>query len=157
MGPRGFLRQLFSARSFGCRDVVSCDAGCDCVPVHGVQLNDHALEVEVTGSAPFEDEVEVVTLSEEFLAQYFVGDTVNLAALSKAVNVSHEFLAGYVFEHGFGEPVEQIQAAAAAIAFEIDQLAMQAVAAREAEVSGFFFFKKKKNSAPRCKKRYSSL
>ena len=28
--------------------------------------------------------------------QFFVGDTVNLAALSKAVNVSHEFLAGYV-------------------------------------------------------------
>ena len=39
----------------------------------------------------------VVSLSEEFFPQLFVGDTVNLAALSKAVNVSHEFLAGYVF------------------------------------------------------------
>ena len=39
-------------------------------------------------------------------------DTVNLAGLSNAVNVSHEFLAGYVFEHGFGQPVAEIQAAA---------------------------------------------
>ena len=39
----GLLRQLFSARSDGCCDAVSCDAGCDCVPVHGVQLNDHWL------------------------------------------------------------------------------------------------------------------
>ena len=87
----------------------------------------------VAGSVPSEDEV--VTLSEEFFAQFFVGDTVNLAALSKAVNVSHEFLAGYVFEHGLGQPVTEIQAAAAAIAFESDQLATQAVAAREEEVS----------------------
>ena len=43
---------------------------------------------------------EVVSLSEELFPQFFEGDTVNLAALSKAVNVSHEFLAGYVFEHG---------------------------------------------------------
>ena len=63
---------------------------------------------------------------------FFVGDRVNLAALSKAVNVSHEFLAGYVFEHGLGQLVTEIQAAAAAIAFEGDQLATQAVAASEA-------------------------
>ena len=88
---------------------------------------------EVAGALPFEDEV--VTLSEEYFAHFFVGDTVNLAALSKAVNVSHEFLAGYVFEHGLGQPVTEIQAAAAAIAFEGDQLVTQAVAAREEEVS----------------------
>ena len=58
----------------------------------------------------------------------------NLAALSKAVNVSHEFLAGYVFEHGLGQPVSGIQAAAA---LESDQLVKQAVAAREEEVSHF--------------------
>ena len=58
----------------------------------------------------------------------------NLAALSKAVNVSHEFLAGYVFEHGLGQPVSEIQAAAA---LESDQLVKQAVAAREEEVSHF--------------------
>ena len=91
------------------------------------------LEAEVAGSISFEDEV--VTLSEEYIAQFFVGDIVNLAALSKAVNVSHEFLAGYVFEHGLGQPVTEIKAAAAAIAFESDQLATQAVAAREEEVS----------------------
>ena len=67
------------------------------------------------GPAPFEDEVKVVTLSEEFFAKYFVGDTVNLAGLSNAVNVSQEFLACYVFEHGFGQLVAEIQAAAAAI------------------------------------------
>ena len=32
-----------------------------------------------------------LSLSEEYFPQFFVGDTVNLAALSKAVNVSHEF------------------------------------------------------------------
>ena len=77
---------------------------------------------------------EVVSLSEEFFPQFFVGDTVNLAALSKAVNVSHEFLAGYVFEHGLGQPVSEIQAAAV---LEGDQLVTQAVAAREEEVSHF--------------------
>ena len=82
-----------------------------------------------------DDQDEVVTLSEEYFAQFFVGDTVNLAALSQAVNVSHEFLAGYVFEHGLGQTVTEIQAAAAAIAFEGDQLATQAVAAKEEEVS----------------------
>ena len=66
-----------------------------------------ALEAEVTGSAPFEDEA--VTLSEEYFAQYFVGDTVNLGALSKAVNVSHEFLASYVFEHGFGNRLQKFK------------------------------------------------
>ena len=44
---------------------------------------------EVAGALPSEDEV--VTHSEESFAQFFVGDTVNLTALSKAVNVSHEF------------------------------------------------------------------
>ena len=68
------------------------------------------------------------SLSEEFF------HTVNLAALSKAVNVLHEFLAGYVFEHGLGQPVSEIQAAAA---LESDQLVKQAVAAREEEVSHF--------------------
>ena len=58
-----------------------------------------ALEAEVAGSAPSEGEV--VTLSQEYFAQFFVGDTVYLAALSKAVNVSHEFLADYVFELRF--------------------------------------------------------
>ena len=58
----------------------------------------------------------------------------NLAALSNAVNVSHEFLAGYLFEHGLGQPVSEIQAAAA---LESDQLVTQAVAAREEEVSHF--------------------
>ena len=77
---------------------------------------------------------EVVSLSEEFFPQFFEGDTVNLAALSKAVNVSHEFLAGYVFEHGLGQPVSEIQAAAA---LDSDQLVKQAVAAREEEVSHF--------------------
>ena len=85
---------------------------------------------EVAGALPLEDEV--VTLSEEYFAQLFVGDTVNLAALSKAVNVSHEFLVGYVFEHGLGQPVSEIQAAAV---LEGDQLVTQAVAAREEEVS----------------------
>ena len=51
---------------------------------------------EVAVAFPLDDEV--VSLSEEFFPQFFVGDTVNLAALSKAVNVLHEFLAGYVFE-----------------------------------------------------------
>ena len=61
----------------------------------------------------------MVSLSEEFFPQFLVGDTVNLAALSKAVNVSHEFLASYAFEHGFGQPVSEIQAAAV---LESDQL-----------------------------------
>ena len=87
---------------------------------------------EVAVAFPLDDEV--VSLSEEFFPQFFVGDTVNLAALSKAVNVSHEFLAGYVFEHGLGQPVSEIQAAAA---LESDQLVTQAVAAREEEVSHF--------------------
>ena len=60
-----------------------------------------------------------VTLSEKYFPQFLVGDTVNMAALSKAVNVSHEFLAGYAFEHGLGQPVSAIQAAAA---LEGDQL-----------------------------------
>ena len=81
-----------------------------------------ALEAEVAVAFPLD--VEVVTLSEKYFAQFFVGDTVNLAALSKAVNVSHEFLAGCAFEHGLGQPVAEIQAAAAT----------QAAAAREAEV-----------------------
>ena len=55
---------------------------------------------ETAGALPLEDEV--VTHSEEYFPQFFVSDTVNLAALSKAVNVSHEFLAGYAFEHGLG-------------------------------------------------------
>ena len=80
---------------------------------------------------PFEDD-QVVTLSEEYFSQFFVGDTVNLAAFSKAVNVLHEFLAGYVFEYGLDQPVSEIQAAAA---LESDQLVTQAVAAREEEVS----------------------
>ena len=75
---------------------------------------------------------EVVTLSEEYFPQFFEGDTVNLARLSKAVNVSHEFFAGYVFEHGLGQPVSEIQAAAA---LDSDELVKQAVAAREEEVS----------------------
>ena len=79
-----------------------------------------ALEAEVAGSVPLEDEV--ITLSEEYFPQFFVGDTVNLAALSKAVNVSHEFL-------GVNR-VAETQAAA---------VATQAVAAREAE-SLFFNF-----------------
>ena len=87
---------------------------------------------EVAGALPSEDEV--VTFSEEYFTQFFVGDTVNLAALSKAVNVSHEFLAGYVFEHGLGQPVSEIQAAAV---LESDQLVKQAVAASEEEVSHF--------------------
>ena len=82
--------------------------------------------------SPLDDEV--VTLSEEYFLQFFVGDTVNLAALSKAVNVSHEFLAGYGFEHGLGQPVSEIQAAAA---LEGDQLVTPAVAAREEEVPHF--------------------
>ena len=57
-----------------------------------------------------------------------------LAALSKAVNVSQEFLAGYVFEHGLGQPFSEIQAPAV---LEGDQLVTQAVAAREEEVSHF--------------------
>ena len=57
---------------------------------------------ETAGALPLEDEV--VTLSEKYFPQSFLGDTVNLAALSKAVNVSHEFLAGYAFEHGLGQP-----------------------------------------------------
>ena len=65
----------------------------------------------------------MVTLSEEYFPQFSVGDTVNLAALSKAVNVSHEFLAGYAFEHGLGQPVSEIQAAAA---IEGEQLVAQA-------------------------------
>ena len=77
---------------------------------------------------------EVVTLSEEYFPQFFVGDTVNVAALSKAVNVSHEFLAGYDFENVLGQPVSEIQAAAA---LEGDQLVTQTVAAREEEVSLF--------------------
>ena len=77
---------------------------------------------------------EVVTFSEQSFPQFFAGDTVNLAALSKAVNVSHEFLAGYAFEHGLGQPVSEIQAAAA---LESDQLVKQAVAAWEEEVSHF--------------------
>ena len=89
---------------------------------------------EVVLAFPLDDEV--VSLSEEFFPQFFEGDTVNLAALSKAVSVSHEFLAGYVFEHGLGQPVSEIQAAAAA-ALEGDQLVKQAVAAREEEVSHF--------------------
>ena len=87
---------------------------------------------EVVLAFPLDDEV--VSLSEEFFPQFFEGDTVNLAALSKAVNVSHEFLAGYVFEHGLGQPVSEIQAAAA---LDSDQLVKQAVAAREEEVSHF--------------------
>ena len=71
---------------------------------------------------------------EEYFQQFFVGDTVNLAALSKAVNVSHEFLAGYAFEHGLGQLVSEIQAAAG---LEGNQLVTQAVAAREEEVSHF--------------------
>ena len=57
-----------------------------------------------------------------------------MAALSNAVNVSHEFLAGYVFEDGLDQSVSEIQAAAA---LESDQLVTQAVAAREEEVSHF--------------------
>ena len=87
---------------------------------------------EVVLAFPLDDEV--VSLSEEFFPQFFEGDTVNLAALSKAVNVSQEFLAGYVFEHGLGQPVSEIQAAAA---LDSDQLVKQAVAAREEEVSHF--------------------
>ena len=87
---------------------------------------------EVVLAFPLDDVV--VSLSEEFFPQFFEDDTVNLAALSKAVNVSHEFLAGYVFEHGLGQPVSEIQAAAA---LESDQLVKQAVAAREEEVSHF--------------------
>ena len=66
----------------------------------------------------------------------------NLAALTKAVNVSHEFLASYVFEHGLGQPVSEIQAAAA---LESDQF-------RGKKRSLIF-----RNSLPWCKKRYSSL
>ena len=80
---------------------------------------------EVVLAFPLDDEM--ASLSEEFFPQFFEGDTVNLAALSKAVNVSHEFLAGYVFEHGLGQPVSEIQAAAA---LESDQLVKQVVAAR---------------------------
>ena len=87
---------------------------------------------EVAVAFPLDDGV--VSLSEEFFPQFFVGDTVNLAALSKAVNVSDEFLASYVFEYGLGQPVSEIQAAAA---LESDQLVTQAVAAREEEVSHF--------------------
>ena len=75
-----------------------------------------------------------VLFQKSFFPQFFEADTVNLAALSKAVNVSHEFLAGYVFEHGLGQLVSEIQAAAA---LESDQLVKQAVAAREEEVSHF--------------------
>ena len=82
---------------------------------------------EVVLAFPLDDEV--VSLSEEFFPQFFEG-----AALSKAVNVSHEFLAGYVFEHGLGQPVSEIQAAAA---LDSDQLVKQAVAAREEEVLSF--------------------
>ena len=87
---------------------------------------------EVVLAFPLDDEM--VSLSEEFFPQFFEGDTVNLAALSKGVNVSHEFLAGYVFEHGLGQPVSEIQAVAA---LDSDQLVKQAVAAREEEVSHF--------------------
>ena len=55
-----------------------------------------------------------------------------LPALVAALNVSHEFLAGYAFEHGLGQPVSEIQAAAA---LEGGQLVTQA--AREEEVSHF--------------------
>ena len=37
---------------------------------------------EVAGALPLQDEV--VTLSEEFFPHFFVGDTVNLAALSQS-------------------------------------------------------------------------
>ena len=52
-----------------------------------------------SGALAFASDDEVVTLSEKFFPQFFVIVTVNLAALSQAVNVSHEFLADYVFEH----------------------------------------------------------
>ena len=39
--PRGFQWQLLSVCSDGRCDAVSCDAGCHCIPVHGVGLDDH--------------------------------------------------------------------------------------------------------------------
>ena len=52
--PRGFLWQLFSVCSDGCSDAVSCDAGCDCVPVHGVSLDDLEKDLEGSESAAFD-------------------------------------------------------------------------------------------------------
>ena len=43
-------------------------------------------EAEIAVAFPLDDGV--VSLSDEFFPQFFVGDTVNLAALSKAVRMS---------------------------------------------------------------------
>ena len=75
----------------------------------------------------------------------------NLAELSNALNVPHEFLTGHVFERGLVGPVGDIQAAAAASAHGTpgDDASGSSMGSR-----GHRF---KKNSAPLCKKRYSSL
>ena len=43
---------MFSARSDGCCDAVSCDVGCVYVPAHGVSLNDHWLGERFEGFEP---------------------------------------------------------------------------------------------------------
>ena len=91
-----------------------------------------ALGAEVAVAFPLDDEV-VFSLGGVF-SRSFLWVTLNLPALSQAVNVSHEFLAGYDIEHGLGQPVSEFQAAAV---LEGDQLVTQAVAAREEEASHF--------------------
>ena len=69
----------------------------------------------------------------EFFEECFVCDSVNLSALSKALHVPHDFLVGYVFEHGLGGLVTGIRAAAAAFAQRNDQVTGQVAAALKAE------------------------
>ena len=78
------------------------------------------------GFAPFEDEAHETARTDvprslslrSFFAECFVGDTVNLMALSNALNVPRDFLTVYVFEHGLGGVVADIQAVAPACASE---------------------------------------
>ena len=88
-----------------------------------------------------------VLLTEEFFADCYKGDTVDLAKLSKHLHVSHDFLAGFVFENGMGGPVEAVYDAAAAVVLDNakNKLASHAAAACfieedqvSAEVTGLF-------------------
>ena len=88
------------------------------------------------GFAPLVDEAHETAqvdvpapLSVEFFEECFVGDTVNLSALS-TLHVPHDFLAGYVFEYGL---VADIRVAAAAFAQRNDQMTKQAAATLKAE------------------------
>ena len=74
-------------------------------------------------------------------------DFVDLAKLSRHLHVTHDFLAGFVFENGLGGPVEAVFDAAAAVVLDNAKykLSSHAAAANfveedqvSAEVTGHF-------------------